>query len=143
MNSKQVAEMFDLSVDTLRYYERIGVIPPVTRDEKGYRNYQTRDLNWIFLAKSLRSAGLSIELLIEFATLAKQSDSHDVAVTQKQILTDQMKEIDKKIKEMKEIRALLHYKIDTFDDHLSKFKSGELTQDNVEKLWEMKHYKKD
>jgi len=142
MNSKQVAEMFDLSVDTLRYYERIGVIPPVTRDENGYRNYQTHDMNWIFLAKSLRLAGLSIESLIEFTTLAKQSETQDVAEAQKQILTYQMKEIDKKVKEMKEVRALLHYKIETYDDHLGKFKSGELTQDNVEKLWELKHYKK-
>lgn len=142
MNSKQVSEMFNLSIDTLRYYERIGVIPSVTRDKNGYRNYQTSDLNWIFLAKNLRSAGLSIESLIEFSTLAGLSEIQNVADAQKQILADQMAEIDKKIQEMKDIRALLHYKIDTYDDHLSKFKSGELTQDNVEKLWEMNHNKK-
>ncbi|QUG41741.1 MerR family transcriptional regulator [Psychrobacillus sp. INOP01] len=143
MNSKQVAEMFDLSVDTLRYYERIGVIPPVTRDKNGYRNYQTGDLNWIFLAKSLRSAGLSIESLIEFATLAGLSDTQNVDDAQKQILVDQLEEIEKNIEKMKEVRALLQYKIDTYDDHLAKFKSGELTQDNVENLWEIKYYKKD
>ena len=143
MNSKQVAEMFDLSIDTLRYYERIGVIPPVTRDKNGYRNYQTHDLNWIFLAKSLRSAGLSIESLIEFATLAGLSETQNVDEAQKQILVEQLKEIEKNIEKMNEVRALLQYKIDTYDDHMSKFKSGELTQDNVEKLWDMKHFKND
>ncbi|WP_025731653.1 MerR family transcriptional regulator [Heyndrickxia ginsengihumi] len=142
MNSKQVAEMFDLSVDTLRYYERIGVIPPVTRDKNGYRNYQTSDLNWIFLAKSLRSAGLSIESLTEFASLARLRETQNVEEAQKQILVDQLEEIEKKIEKMKEVRSLLQYKIDTYDVHMRKFKSGELTEDKVEKLWEMKHFKK-
>ncbi|MBO1513565.1 MerR family transcriptional regulator [Metabacillus bambusae] len=142
MNSKQVAEMFDLSVDTLRYYERIGMIPPVTRDKNGYRNYQTSDLNWIFLVKSLRSAGLSIESLIEFASLARLRETQNVEEAQKQILVDQLEEIEKNIEKMKEVRSLLQYKIDTYDVHMRKFKSGELTEDKVEKLWEMKHFKK-
>ncbi|ALS77277.1 MerR family transcriptional regulator [Planococcus kocurii] len=139
MNSKKVADMFGLSVDTLRYYERIGVIPPVNRDENGYRNYQTHDLNWVFLAKSLRSAGLPIESLIEFTALAGLSGTQNVAEAQKQILNNQLQEMDKKMAEMKKIRAILQYKVDTYDEHLDKFKSGELTLENVEKLWEMKH----
>ena len=129
-------------MDTLRYYERIGVIPPVTRDKNGYRNYQTSDLNWIFLAKSLRSAGLSIESLIEFASLARLRETQNVEEAQKQILVDQLEEIEKKIEKMKEARSLLQYKIDTYDVHMRKFKNGELTEDKVEKLWEMKHFKK-
>lgn len=140
MNSKRVASMFGLPVSTLRYYERIGVIPSITRDKNGYRDYQTNDLNWIFLAKSLRSAGLSIESLIEFTALAKLSETEDVAEAQKQILMDQLKETDKKIKEMNEVRYLLQYKLDTYDEHLEKFKNGELTSDNLEKLWEIKYY---
>lgn len=139
MNSKKVADMFGLSVDTLRYYERIGVIPPVNRDENGYRNYQTHDLNWVFLAKSLRSAGLPIESLIEFTALAGLSGTQNVAEAQKLILNNQLQEMDKKMAEMKKIRAILQYKVDTYDEHLDKFKSGELTLENVEKLWEMKH----
>lgn len=141
MNSKQVSELFNLSIDTLRYYERIGVIPPVARDKNGYRHYQTNDLNWIFLAKSLRSAGLSIESLIEFATLARNSETQNVVDAQKQILIDQLEEVNKNINKMKKTRALLQYKIETYDDHMAKFRSGELTKENVEKLWEMKHFK--
>lgn len=141
MNSKEVSQLFDLPIDTIRYYERVGVIPPITRDKNGYRIYAKRDLNWIFLAKSLRKAGLSIESLIEFATLA-QSKEGNVRAAQKQILQDQLTEINVKLEEMVRARDLLEYKIETFDDHVAKINAGELSDDEVEELWTMKHFKK-
>lgn len=138
MNIKKAAEMFGLSVDTLRYYERVGVIPPVQRNESGYRDYTTNDLNWIYLAKNLRNAGLSVESLIEFAQLTQLREKQDVGKAQKQILSDQLEELDKKIAEMQEVRELLIYKIDTYDDHLAKFKAGKIPADQVEKLWKRK-----
>lgn len=138
MNIKKAAEMFGLTVDTLRYYERVGVIPPVGRNENGYRTYNTNDLNWIYLAKNLRNAGLSVESLIEFVQLAQLRETQNVEAAQKQILEDQLEELDKKIKEMQEVRNLLLYKIDSYDDHIAKFKAGEMTPDKVEKLWEKK-----
>lgn len=140
MNSKQVAEMFDLTADTIRYYERVGVIPTIKRDKNGYRVYTKRDLNWIFLAKSLRRAGVSIESLIEFATLAQLDENVEAA--QKQILTDQLQEIEKKLQEMTKTKELLQYKIETYDDHIAKFKTGEMNDDTVEELWQMNHFQK-
>lgn len=136
MNIKKAAEMFDLSMDTLRYYERVGVIPPVHRNKSGYREYSTNDLNWIYLAKNLRNAGLSVESLIEFANLAQLRGKQDVEESQKQILFDQLEELDQKITEMQEVRELLLYKIETYDEHIAKFKTGELSTEKVEKLWE-------
>lgn len=136
MNIKKAAEMFDLSVDTLRYYERVGVIPPVHRNKSGYREYSTNDLNWIYLAKNLRNAGLSVESLIDFANLAQLRGKQDVEESQKQILFDQLEELDQKITEMQEVRELLLYKIETYDEHIAKFKTGELSTEKVEKLWE-------
>ena len=136
MNIKKAAEMFDLSVDTLRYYERVGVIPPVHRNKSGYREYSTNDLNWIYLAKNLRNAGLSVESLIEFANLAQLRGKQDVEESQKQILFDQLEELDQKITEMQEVRELLLYKIETYDEHIAKFKTVELSTEKVEKLWE-------
>lgn len=138
MNIKKAAEMFDLSVDTLRYYERVGVIPPVSRNESGYRDYQVNDLNWIYLAKNLRNAGLSVESLIEFAQLAQLRETQNVEEAQKQILDDQLAELDQKIAEMQEVRDLLVYKITTYDDHVGKFKAGKIPADQIEKLWERK-----
>ena len=136
MKIKKVAEMFDLTIDTLRYYERVGVIPPVKRNSSGYRDYQINDLNWIYLAKNLRQAGLSVESLIEFAQLAQLRETQNVEEAQKQILLDQLSEIDKKMTELHEVRELLVYKIETYDEHIAKFKAGEMGPDKVEKLWE-------
>lgn len=138
MNIKQAAEMFDLTVDTLRYYERVGVIPPVSRNKSGYRDYTNRDLNWVYLVKRLREAGLSVESLIEFATLAQLREKEDVEEAQKQILRDQLQEIEEKLVEMNKVRDLLAYKIETYDEHIAKFKTGEMNDDNVDKLWEYK-----
>ncbi|MBO0424896.1 MULTISPECIES: MerR family transcriptional regulator [unclassified Enterococcus] len=138
MNIKKAAEMFDLSVDTLRYYERVGVIPPVQRNESGYRVYTTNYLNWIYLAKHLRNAGLSIESLIEFAQLAQVRESQNVETAQKQILADQLEELEKKLAAMQEVRDLLIYKIETYDEHIAKFRAGNMPPDKVEKLWERK-----
>ncbi|EGO7732018.1 MerR family transcriptional regulator [Enterococcus faecalis] len=138
MNIKQAAEMFNLTVDTLRYYERVGIIPPVSRNSSGYRDYKTKDLNWVYLVKNLRNAGLSIESLIEFSTLAQLRDKQNVEDAQKHILKEQLVELDKKLEEMQQTRELLVYKIETYEDHIAKFKVGELDPDKVEKLWERK-----
>ena len=64
MTIKEVSEKYDISADTLRYYERIGMIPEVTRNANGIRNYQKSDLGWVELAICMRSAGLPVEALI-------------------------------------------------------------------------------
>lgn len=53
MKTKEVVAIMNISQDTLRYYEKVGVIPPVNRDENGYRIYNDSDLNWIYLVKNL------------------------------------------------------------------------------------------
>lgn len=141
MNSKKVAEILGVSVDTLRYYERVGVIPPVTRDKNGYRNYQDNDLNWIFLAKSLRNAGMSVESMIEFASLAQSKN--DVSAAQKEVLHEQLEQLNDKFKELEKTKNLLQYKIDTYDEHLAKFKSGEMTAANADQLWKMAKFNPD
>lgn len=139
MNIKSAAKMFELSIDTLRYYERVGVIPPVKRDKNGYRNYTTMDLNWIFLAKSLRKAELSIESMIEFATLAQSTE--DVSKAQKEILSNQLQQIEARIVEMEQARDLLIHKIATYDEHVAQFQAGPVEEKDIEQLWEMAHVK--
>ena len=138
MNIKKAADMFELTVDTLRYYERVGVIPPVHRNNSNYRDYTTNDLNWIYLVKNLRKAGLSIESLIEFSMLAQLREKQNVEEAQKRVLGDQLQQLDNKIAEMSEVRDLLEYKINTYDEHIRKFKAGEVDPENIEKLWERK-----
>ncbi|KRN98858.1 MerR family transcriptional regulator [Companilactobacillus kimchiensis] len=134
MNIKQAAEQFGITTDTLRYYERVGIIPPVTRNESGYRDFSVSDLNWVYLVKTLRSAGLSIESLIEFSKLAQEERTEQVQKAQKSILNEQRDEIDDKIAELQKTRELLSYKIDTYDKHIAKFSSQDM-KNSPEELW--------
>ncbi|HGZ7157936.1 TPA: MerR family transcriptional regulator, partial [Staphylococcus aureus] len=92
MKTKEVVALMNISQDTLRYYEKVGVIPPVNRDENGYRIYNDSDLNWIYLVKNLRNAGVSIESLIEFCRLAQLPKNKNIQTQQKQILNKQLEE---------------------------------------------------
>ena len=74
MTIKEVSEKYDISQDTLRYYERIGMIPPVTRTSSGIRDYQESDLGWVEHVICMRSAGLPVESIIEYVKLCQEGD---------------------------------------------------------------------
>ena len=74
MTIAEVSRMFEISVDTLRYYERIGLLPAVPRTPDGIRDYGEKDLGWIAFIKCMRSAGLPTEALIEYVELFQQGD---------------------------------------------------------------------
>jgi DNA-binding transcriptional MerR regulator len=74
MKIAEVSEQFGLSADALRYYERVGLIPPVNRSESGIRDYNELDLRRVDFIKCMRSAGLPIEVLIEYVGLVQQGD---------------------------------------------------------------------
>ena len=69
---KEVSEKYHISQDTLRYYERVGMIPRVTRTGSGHRDYQPDDLSWVELAKCLRGAGLTVEAIVDYVRLYQQ-----------------------------------------------------------------------
>lgn len=74
MTIKEVGEKYGISTDTLRYYERIGMLPPVTRTSGGIRDYNEHDLSWVELVLCMRNAGLSIEAIIEYVKLYQMGD---------------------------------------------------------------------
>lgn len=75
MTIKEVSEKYDISSDTLRYYERIGMIPEVTRTASGIRDYQEIDLSWVEPVICMRKAGVSVESLIEYVKMCMQGDT--------------------------------------------------------------------
>ena len=75
MTIAEVSKQYNISADTLRYYERIGLIPPVNRNKNGIRDYTDEDCKWVDFIKCMRSAGLPIEVLIEYVTLFRQGNS--------------------------------------------------------------------
>ena len=113
MTITEVSEKFDLSQDTLRYYERIGLIPQVNRTKSGNRDYTEESCNWIELAKCMRLAGVPIETLIEYCALTQQGDSTIIA--RKELLVEERKKLVKKKEDILKTLDRLNYKIDRYE----------------------------
>lgn len=113
MTIAEVSKQYNISADTLRYYERIGLIPPVNRNKNGIRDYTDEDCKWVDFIKCMRSAGLPIEVLIEYVTLFRQGNS--TIETRKEILIEQRGILEEKINFMTATLERLNYKIDNYD----------------------------
>lgn len=122
MTIKEVAKKYGISQDTLRYYERVKMIPEVTRTAGGIRDYQEEDLRWVELAICTRSAGLPIEAMIEYVKLFQQGDSTIPA--RLELLNSQMDTLQMQKMKIEETMMKLSYKISRYEEAL---KTGELT----------------
>ena len=118
MKIAEVSEQCGLSSDTLRYYERIGLLPPVNRSESGIRDYDEIDLKRVEFIKCMRSAGLPIEVLIKYFELVQQGDITIEA--RKEILVEQREQVLGSMKEMQATLDLLNYKINVYEKALLK-----------------------
>lgn len=124
MTIKEVSQKYNVSQDTLRYYERVGMIPSVTRTISGIRDYQEGDLQWVELALCMRSAGLPVEAMIEYVKLYQKGDSTILArlqllIEQREVLIGQRKQIDATLER-------LNHKIERYE---AAAKTGNLTWD--------------
>ena len=113
MTITEVSRKFDLSQDTLRYYERIGLIPQVNRTKSGNRDYTEESCRWIELAKCMRLAGVPIETLIEYCALTQQGDS--TITVRKELLLEVHKKLVKKMEDTVKTLDRLDYKIDRYE----------------------------
>lgn len=109
----EVSRKYDLSADTLRYYERIGLIPPVQRNESGIRDYSEEDCNWVHFIKCMRGAGLSIESLVEYVSLYQQGES--TLAARKELLIEERKILKQRMQEMEEVIQRLDTKINNYE----------------------------
>jgi DNA-binding transcriptional MerR regulator len=125
MKIAEVSEQSGMSSDTLRYYERIGLIPPVNRNGSGIRDYSEIDVKRVEFVKCMRSAGLPIEVLIEYFKLIQQGDKTIEA--RKEILKEQRKLLAVRIAEMQKTLDLLDYKIEVYENAVLK-KEKEIIQ---------------
>lgn len=113
MTIKEVSKKFGISQDTLRYYERVGMIPPVTRTSGCIRDYNESDLGWVSLAVCMRSAGLPIEAMIEYVKLYQQGDSTIPA--RLQLLLDQKDALTEQIRQIEQTMKRFDYKISVYE----------------------------
>lgn len=112
----EVSKEFNISVDTLRYYEKIGLIPPVNRTFSGIRDYKEDDCKWVEFIKCMRGAGLSIEALTEYVSLFQQGN--DTIKERKQLLINQRNTLAEKIKSMQTVLERLDAKIDGYEERV-------------------------
>jgi DNA-binding transcriptional MerR regulator len=118
MKIAEVSEQFGMSADTLRYYERVGLIPPVHRNEGGIRDYDELDLRRVDFIKCMRGAGLPVEVLIEYMGLVQQGDK--TIETRKEILVEQRDLVVTRMEEMQKTLDRLNYKIEVYEKALLK-----------------------
>ena len=124
MTIKEVCEKYGITPDTLRYYERVGVIPAVARTKGGIRDYSEEDIRWVENAICMRSAGLPVEMLIEYVRLFREGDS--TIKTRRDLLAEAREEIAAQLAKYQAALDKLNYKISRYDEAM---KTGVLTWD--------------
>jgi MerR family transcriptional regulator, aldehyde-responsive regulator len=118
MKIAEVSEHYGLSSDTLRYYERIGLIQPVNRNGSGIRDYSELDIKRVEFIKCMRSAGLPIEVLIEYVGLVQQGDQTIEA--RKEILKEQRELLIARMQEVQKTLDMLNHKIEVYENAVLK-----------------------
>lgn len=127
MTISEAAERVGLSSDTLRYYEKIGLVPQVKRDRNGNRTYTESNCNWLFFIKCMRRAGLSIDALVEYISLLEEGDGS--RERRKAILINQRKLLLEQIDDIRDTIGYLDFKIQGYEEFLVK-KEEELIEES-------------
>jgi len=109
----QMTALVGVSVDTLRFYERCGLIPGVARRPNGHRCYDERDVAWVRMLTALRSAGMSIGTLQRFVRLSQQGDDTlaarcDLLAEHREVLRARIAELDGHLKLLDDKLAIYH-----------------------------------
>jgi DNA-binding transcriptional MerR regulator len=118
MRISEVSEQCDISADTLRYYERVGLLPPVNRTQSGIRDFSELDVRRVEFIKCMRTAGLPVEVLIEYYRLVQQGD--ETMEDRKAILVEHRAEIKARMDELQKTLDLLDYKISYYENAVLK-----------------------
>ncbi len=116
MQISEVAKEFDLTPDTLRYYEREGLIGPISKGKNGIRNYTDDDIKRIQFVKCMRTAGLEINFLKRYLQLFEGGDK--TIKERREILVEQRKILKEKLDAMQEAYDRLNYKIELYDKNI-------------------------
>lgn len=118
MNISEVAERFHMTPATIRYYEKQGLIPPITRNGSGVRDFQDEDVKWVEFIKCMRDSGLSIDSLARYSELYQIGD--DTLVERKKILIEEYQKLLEKQRLINGTVARLEKKLDNYDQMIQE-----------------------
>jgi len=116
----QVAAKYNINTDTVRYYERIGLMPKVPRQKNGNRYYPESLQHWLEMLVCLRHSGVSVEVLHDYTELILQGDS--TLETRKELLKEQVQVLLKR-------QADLQRSIERLQHKISLYESGEIKEE--------------
>ncbi|WP_315113060.1 MerR family transcriptional regulator [Clostridium intestinale] len=118
LSIKEVAEKFNLSPYTLRYYEREGLIPSVQRNNAGRRVYTDIDLGWLQIVCCMRATGMSISYIKNYVELC--INRRETLEEKRKIMLEQKEIIKEEIKKYTELLELVDMKLGYYDEKVSK-----------------------
>jgi DNA-binding transcriptional MerR regulator len=124
MKINEVATYLDLPSETLRYWEKVGIIPKAKRDDSGYRQFDQKDVDWIRYVKCIREIGIPIAQIKEYTDAARTNGD---VILRKEILVAQRSKLQARIKEIELAIQMVDYKI---DNYTSMSFSSKLHQDD-------------
>ena len=116
MTIREIAAKTNMSTDTLRYYERIGLLPPVPRNAAGIRNYDEYFVNFINFIKKLKASGMSLEHIIDYIRLAEMGDA--TIQERKKLLAEARETLLDKINSLKLVAELADYQLRNYENLL-------------------------
>ncbi|AFU05610.1 MerR family transcriptional regulator [Nocardia brasiliensis] len=126
----EVSERSGLTRDTLRWYERIGLMDYIGRDHTGKRRFSNRDLEWLTLIGRLRTTGMSVADMVRYAELVREGEStfpERLAMFRKT-----RAEVLAKIDELHQTVAVLDYKIDVYEGKAQPVRPAPVTAQESE-----------
>lgn len=116
MTIREIAAKTNMSTDTLRYYGRIGLLPPVPRNAAGIRNYDEYFVNFINFIKKLKASGMSLEHIIDYIRLAEMGDA--TIQERKKLLAEARETLLDKINSLQLVAELADYQLRNYENLL-------------------------
>ncbi|MFE5482424.1 MerR family transcriptional regulator [Streptomyces sp. NPDC056527] len=105
----EVAALTGLSAHTLRWYERIGLMPHVDRSHTGQRRFSQRDLDWLAFVGKLRLTGMPVAGMVRYAELVREGDH--TRDERRELLESTRRDVLARITELQDALAVLDIKI--------------------------------
>ncbi len=132
MKIKEVSEITGMSIDTLRYYEKEGLLDYIARDQNGRRNYSEEDFEKIEFIRCMRSAGIPVKTIAEYIKMCVTGDA--TIPDRKQLLLREKEAQLDKLERLRECLDRLDCKIETYEAIMS----GECSNEDKNSCWTSK-----
>ncbi|MCS8569783.1 MerR family transcriptional regulator [Pediococcus pentosaceus] len=128
MKISDVSKKFNISIQTLRYYEREGLIPAIHRDSNGVRDYQKDELYWIHYVQVLRNSGVTVASIKKYVGLVQKGS--ETREQRKQILFEQRQALLKKRTQIDDALKHMDIKLESYDTYVIELENNTKKQNS-------------